>query len=77
MTDWEFYYYLLENEEMTEEEAYKLCTKDTSDAYDGDYREDAYVGYDCDGYAIGQTNPNGSSASRQRAHLLRKERQIW
>lgn len=53
MTDWEFYYYLLENEEMTEEEAYRLCTTNVSDTYDCDYREDAYVGYDCDGYAIG------------------------
>lgn len=53
MTDWEFYYYLLENEEMSEEEAYSFATSDTSDTRSGEYREDAYCGYDCDGYAIG------------------------
>lgn len=75
MTDWEFYYYLLENEEMNEEEAYKLCTTDVSDAYDDEYHEDAYVGYDCDGYTIGQDKQNGSSAPQQKERDLLKRKE--
>lgn len=55
-TDWDFYYYLLENEETDPDTAYEWATDtrdERNDWYYDEGGEDAYCGYDCDGYAIG------------------------
>ena len=55
-TDWDFYYHLIDAEGFDPDTAYE-CATDTRDErndwYYDEGGEDAYCGYDCDGYAIG------------------------